>query len=102
MRISFERTGGFANVPLRAEINTEQMPPDRKQELERLIDKARPFDQPSHSQQASPTPDDYQYDVRIEDASGARTIHTTDSAAKDELKLLFDWLGEEALRKLRS
>jgi|SRR5438128_7601728 len=102
MRISFERTGGFANVPLRAEINTEQMPPDRAQELERLIEQAGPFDQPSHSQGASPTPDDYQYEVKIEDSSGTKTIRTTDSAAKDELKLLFDWLGDEALRKLRS
>src|SRR6266700_2896877 len=29
MRISFERTGGFANVPLRAEIDTTQMPAKR-------------------------------------------------------------------------
>jgi len=100
MRISFERTGGFGNVPLRAEIDTEQLPPDRKQELERLIEQARPFDQPSQS--ATATPDDYQYEVKIEDSSGAKTIRTTDSAAKDELKLLFDGLGEEALRKLRS
>ena len=100
MRISFERTGGFGNVPLRAEIDTEKLPSDRKQELERLVEQARPFDQPSQSTTA--TPDDYQYEVKIEDSSGSKTIRTTDSAAKDELKLLFDGLGEEALRKLRS
>ncbi len=100
MRINFERTGGFANVPLRAEIDTAQMTPERAQELARLIEQARPLDQPGQ-QSSSSMPDDLQYQVTIEDSSGTKTIRTSDSAAKDELKLLFDWLGEEALRKSR-
>jgi Emfourin len=102
MRISFERTGGFANVPLRGEIDSAQMPPERAQELERLVDKARPFDQPDQAQAAAIVPDDLQYEMTVEDDSGRRhTITTSDSAAPDDLKLLFDFLGEEALKKLK-
>lgn len=102
MRITFERTGGFGNVPLRAEIDTSQMPPERARELEKLVEKARPFDQPAQPLPLAPTPDDYQYDVTLHDGERAHAVSTTDSSASDEMKLLFDYLGEEALRKLKS
>ena len=101
MRISFERTGGFANIPLRAEIDSAQMPPDRAQELERLVAKAHVFGQPAQPQGSTPIPDDLQYEITIEDAGRSHTFRTGDATAPDDLKLLFDFLGEEALRKLR-
>lgn len=100
MRIRFERSGGFANVPLRAELNSAEMSPARAQELERLVDKARPFDQPS--QAGAIVPDDLHYQITIEnDAGESRTLHISDTAAPDELKLLLDFLGDEALKKLK-
>ena len=101
MRISFERTGGFANIPLRAEIDSAQLTHKSAQELEKLIERARPFDQHTQSQSSPPLPDDFQYDVAINDAGHTETIRTTDAAASDNLKLLFDFLGEEALQKLK-
>ncbi|SRR6266704_69567 len=101
MRIRFERTGGFANVPLKAELDAAEMPPDRAQELEKLVEEARPFDQPLQPTSAPTTPDDLQYKMTIEHAGRTHTIRTGDAAAPDELKLLFDFLGEEALKKMR-
>jgi len=101
MRISFERTGGFANIPLRAQIDTAQMPPNRAQELERLVAKARPFDQPAQPQGSMPVPDDLHYEITIEDQGRTHTFRISDTTAGDDLKLLFDFLGEEALKKLR-
>ena len=101
MRIRFERTGGFANIPLRAELDAAQMPPDRAQELERLVERARPFDQPAQPSAAESIPDDLQYEVTLQDGNRTRTIRSSDTAATDDLKLLFDFLGEEALRKVR-
>src|SRR6266496_6665884 len=98
MRISFERTGGFANVPLRAEIDTAQMPANRAQELERLVEKAQPFDQPAQPQ-SMPVPDDLHYELKVEDGSRSHSFRTSDSPASDYLKILFDFLGEEALKK---
>jgi hypothetical protein len=100
MRISFERTGGFANIPLRAEIDTAQMPSARAQELARLVEAAQPFDQPAQLQGPS-HPDDLHYSITIEDGERSHTFSISDSAASDNLKSLFDFLGEEALKKLR-
>jgi hypothetical protein len=101
MRIRFERTGGFGNVPLRAEIDSAQLPLDRARELERLVETARPFDQPPQPQSSAPVSDDFQYEITIEEGGRTHTIRTSDAAASDDLKLLFDFLGEEALRTLR-
>ena len=100
MRIQFERTGGIANIPLRAEVDSAQMSPDRAQELERLVEKARVFDQPAQPQ-APAIPDDLHYEITIEDGGRSHTFRIGDAAAADDLKLLFDFLGDEALRKLR-
>lgn len=101
MRIRFERSGGFTNIPLRAQLDSDQMPRDRAQELERLVERARPFDQPAESSPAATTPDDFQYEMTIEDGGRSRALRTSDTAAADDLKLLFDFLADEALRKLR-
>lgn len=100
MRIKFERSGGLANIPLHAELDSAHMKPDRAEELKRLVDEARPFDQPSTSK--SNVPDDLHYQVTIEHGGQKKTINVSDTAASDELKSLFDFLGEEALNKLRN
>jgi hypothetical protein len=100
MQIKFERSGGFANVPLSAELDSAEMEPDRAAELKRLVDEARPFDQPSSSK--SNVPDDLHYELTIEHGGQTKTINVSDTAAPDELKSLFDFLGEEALNKIRN
>ena len=92
MRISFERTGGFANVPLRAEIDTTQMPANRAQELEWLVEKARPFDQPAQPQ-SMPVPDDLHYELKLEDASRSHSFRISDSAARKPMNLNTQYPG---------
>jgi hypothetical protein len=100
MRVKFERSGGFANVPLSADLDSAEMAPARAEELKRLVEEARPFDQPSTSK--ANVPDDLHYQVTIEHAGEAKTINVSDTAASDKLKSLLDFLGEEALNKLRN
>src|ERR1044071_7570749 len=92
MRIRFERTGGFANVPLKADLDASEMPPERAQELKKLVEEARPFDQPAQPSSTPTTPDDLQYKMTIEHEGRTHTIRTGDAAAPDELKLLYDFL----------
>jgi hypothetical protein len=100
MRVKFERSGGFANVPLSAELDSAEMEPDRAEELKRLVEQARPFDQPSSSK--SNVPDDLHYELTIEHGGQSKTINVSDTAAPDKMKSLLDFLGEEALNKLRN
>lgn len=102
MLIRFERTGGFANIPLRGEFDSMQMPPDRAQELKRLVAGARPFDQPAPPHEPLAIPDQFLYEMTIEDAGRTQSISISDAAAPDDLKLLFDFLSEEAIRKLKN
>ena len=99
MRIRFERSGGFANISLKAEIDSAELPPERAKELSRLVAKARPFDQPAQPATTS-MPDQFQYEMTIEDAGHSQTIKISDDGASDELKLLFDFLSEEATKRL--
>ena len=100
MRIRFERSGGFANISLKTEIDSANLPPERARELSRLVEKARPFDQASPP--ASPSmPDQFQYEVTIEDDGRSETIKTSDDAASDDLKLLFDFLSEAAANRFK-
>jgi emfourin len=99
MRVKFERSGGFANIRLSAEFDSAEMEPDRAKELKRLVDEARPFDQPSSSHPN--IPDDLHYQVTIEHGGESKTINVSDTAAPDKLKSLLDFLGEEALNKVR-
>jgi hypothetical protein len=101
VRISFERNGGFANIPLRSEIDSAEMAPERVAKLKRLVERARPFDQSAQPHDSVAIPDDFHYEITIEDAGQTHTVRISDAAATDDLKLLFDFLGEEALRKLR-
>jgi emfourin len=53
--------------------------PDGAEELKRLVDEARPFDQPSTSK--TNVPDDLHYQVTIEHAGQSKTINVSDTAA---------------------
>ena len=99
MHIRFARSGGFANMSLKTEIDSAELPPERATELSRLVEKTRPFDQPAQGPSTS-MPDQFQYEMTIEDGGRSRTIRTSDDAAPDDLKLLFDFLSEEATKRL--
>ena len=101
MRIRFERSGGFANIPLRAEIDSSELRPERAKELKRLVERAHAFDQSQQSPQSDTSSDQFQYEMTIEDGGRSQKLRISDQAASDDLKLLFDFLGEEALHRLK-
>jgi hypothetical protein len=61
MKITLDRSGGFANIPLHREIDTATLPHAKGAEIERLADVARksPFS-------SAPMPDAYSYVITID------------------------------------
>jgi hypothetical protein len=55
----------------------------------------------SQPQSSSTMPDQFQYEMTIEDVGRTHTLRISDDRASDDLKLLFDFLAEEALRRLK-
>lgn len=100
MRIRYERSGGLANIGLKYEVDSEKLPGDKAEQMKRLIEEARLFDQPAKSASMN-VPDEFQYEMTVEDGGRMHTIQTTDTTASSELLTLFDWLNGEALDEMK-
>ena len=67
-RIEFERSGGFANIPLRAEVAGDALDPRERAALDALL--AR---EPAGAAARAGAPDRFQYDVTV--VAGGRRHH---------------------------
>jgi hypothetical protein len=86
MRVTIERSGGFAGIALRREVDSASLDELERTTLERLVHDAVAVP-PSESRAM---PDAYQYDVAIDGDS--RTLSETDLPA--EWQRLIAWVVE--------
>jgi hypothetical protein len=98
MRVSCKKTGGIAGLKISAEIDSEQLFSAELQEMEELVERARLFDQPAKPGVRA-TPDQFQYEITVEDQGKRHSFVTNDAAAPDELLDLVDWLISAARRR---
>jgi len=98
MRVSCRKTGGIAGLKISAEVDSEQISAAERQEMKELVERARLFDQPANPIARS-TPDQFQYQITIEDQGKQHSFVTNDSAASDELLDLVDWLIATARKR---
>lgn len=99
MRISFKRSGGVAgNVNYSApplEIDLDELPADRAEELRRLVEEARLLDQPPPTAAASAARDELGYELTVEEGGRSRTIRAGGEPADAGLTSLLEWLDDE-------
>ena len=91
MLVCLVRTGGIAGLKVRAEVDSEQLPPAQKREMKKLVEEAKLFDQPAKPGGRA-WPDQFQYEITIEDGGETHSFVTNEAAASDELLELVDWL----------
>ncbi len=91
MLVRLVRTGGIAGLKVRAEVDSEQLPPAQKREMKKLVGEAKLFDQPA-KRGGRAMPDQFQYEITIEDGGETHSFVTYDEGASDELLELVDWL----------
>ena len=96
MRIYFERSGGFANISSTVDIDTSTLPASKVKQVQKLLAKARFFDQPTRALGSPQARDEYQYQVKITDGDRTHTIETSDTALSQDLVNLIEWLEKEA------
>ncbi len=92
MRVRLERTGGFANVRRTFNADDAVLPPQRAQELRRLLEAAEP-----EIETAGPSPrprgaDRFVYTVTIEREGTSRTVTLAEEEIPAALHALIDWL----------
>lgn len=98
MRVSCKKTGGIAGLKVSAEVDSEQLSAEQAQKMKDLVEQANLFDQPSKPGGKS-MPDQFQYEITVEDQGKSHSFVTNDAAASDELLELADWLIAASKRK---
>ena len=95
MRISFERSGGFAGITMKAAVDEKDLAPDEAQKLRQLVEEADFFNWPGKIMSQSPQPDRFQYELRLEEKGRQHTVTVSEEGIPAKLKPLVNWLMEK-------
>lgn len=104
MQINFQCSGGYANLRLTYQANTEELPDDLTSELEDLVRQANFFSfRPNQlaARSAGP-PDVFTYQLSIAANGQQNSLIVTDVNAPDSLHPLLDRLRQLAIAQRQS
>lgn len=90
MKISVQRSGGFANIGAHAEVDTSTLPREKADVLHRLIKGAAFPDQPAPPRRAPGAADVYQYDITVDDGTGSKTYRTDELSMPEKWRAVVD------------
>ena len=99
MRMTFERTGGFAGITMTKVFDTAELPENEANQLRQLVNAADFFRLPKTITSNSPQPDRFQYQLKVEDNGKQHTVEVSEQAVPGTLRPLLDWLMAGARRK---
>jgi hypothetical protein len=94
MRVSLERTGGFAGISKRINVDTNQLSQQNAEELSRLVAAADLFRLPAQIVSSQRQIDRFQYQITIEDNGQQHTVTAGEAALPYSLKTLIEWLNQ--------
>jgi hypothetical protein len=112
MRINFERSGGFANIRLTAEADTDarelifgaarvkrSLSPDEARNLEEMVKAADFFNLPAATTRPTQGADRFQYVVSVEVDGKRHTVQISEAVTSATLRPLLDFLTKLAMGK---
>lgn len=99
MRMTFERTGGFAGMSLTKVVDTTTLPAEQANQLRRLVDAADFFHLPATLTAKTSQPDRFEYRVTIQQNNQQHTIVVSEQAVPSTLKPLIEWLMAAARKR---
>ncbi len=99
MLVRHERSGGFAGITVKAEVDSATLSAKQAGELKEMVEKAFPSDQPSKKR--ATMPDQFEYEFVIEDGDKTNTYQVNDQTITDEMRALSKWLIAAAQKKER-
>jgi hypothetical protein len=98
MRMTIERTGGFAGISMTKIVDTTTLPDNEANQLRQLVDAADFFRLPKTITSKSPQPDRFQYQLTLEDKGKQHTVEVGEQAVPGTLRPLLEWLMAAARR----
>lgn len=99
MRISFERTGGFAGITKKTTVDTAELPANEAKTLLQLVEAADLFRLPERITSPSPQSDRFQYKLTVEDNGKHHTVTVSEAALPGTLRPLIEWLKNIAQKR---
>ena len=99
MRVSFERTGGFAGITKKTTVDTDTLPPNEASTLARLVEVADLFRLPEQITSLNPQSDRFQYKLIVEDNDKQHTVTVSEAALPGTLRPLIEWLQKISQKK---
>jgi len=98
MHVSFERSGGFAGIPMSLSMDSATLACNDAAHLRQLVDNADFFNLP----ETIPTPaqpDRFQYKITVQEHDRSHTVTVGESGVPTTLKPLVNWLMESVRRR---
>ncbi|WP_017314273.1 protealysin inhibitor emfourin [Mastigocladopsis repens] len=92
MRISFERTGGFAGISRTKTVDTANISANEADLLPQLVEAANFFNLPENITASTSQPDRFQYRLTVEDEGRKHTVTVSETALPGTLRPLIEWL----------
>ncbi|NJM71385.1 MAG: hypothetical protein HC862_14800 [Scytonema sp. RU_4_4] len=92
MRISFERTGGFAGISRKKTIDTANIAANEADQLPQLVEAADFFNLPEKITASTTQPDRFQYKLTVENEGREHTVTISEAAIPGTLRPLIEWL----------
>ncbi len=96
MRIYFERTGGFAGIPLSTTVDLDTLPAAESQHVRDLIDASGFFALPAVMPAPGPGGDRFRYTLTVVTPDRQHTVQIDEAAAPPALRPLLGWLTSAA------
>ncbi|MGO8991596.1 MAG: protealysin inhibitor emfourin [bacterium] len=102
LRISIERSGGFAGITMKTAVDKKDLAPDEALKLHQLVEDADFFNLPREIMPPSRSRDRFQYKLTVEENGRQHTVRVTEEAMPEKLKPLVKWLMERARQSRKS
>jgi len=99
--ITFERSGGFANIRFAADFELDELPDEQAQQLKELFDELDFAELASQLNESNNMADGFTYVLTVRYETSAQTITTSDTSAPEKMHPLFDLLVKIAKQRAR-
>ncbi|HBE56381.1 MAG TPA: hypothetical protein DEG17_04765 [Cyanobacteria bacterium UBA11149] len=92
MRISFQRSGGFAGINMVKVFDSATLSENEISQLRRLVEAADFFRLPKNITAKTPQPDRFQYLLTVEDNKKKHTVTVGEQSMPGTMRPLIEWL----------
>ena len=86
MKIHYERSGGFAGMPVKVTVDTDSLPEETANVFLQAFSAARFFELPEKLPQPVQGSDQYTYRLAVDDENRHHSVEMGDSAVPDPLQ----------------